>query len=87
MGCLDFFWDELDRFSELVGSIKEKGFYSVLDLLKSKSFHRCFGLPKSKASQVVGKERPDAPTSSGTWVSPAIPETNYPEVAILKIAR
>ncbi|PSS11641.1 DNA polymerase [Actinidia chinensis var. chinensis] len=50
---------------DLASSIEQKGFYSVPDLLKSKTFCRRFELHKPKALKNAGEERLNAPTLSG----------------------
>ena len=76
--------DELERFGEVSSSIEEKGFFSVLDLLESKSFYLSFTLPEPMASGKTGEDRPvdDTPYPNRAMrLSLAIPEMICIEVS------
>ncbi|GFZ14215.1 hypothetical protein Acr_24g0004050 [Actinidia rufa] len=79
--------DEPDRFGEVASSIEQKGLYSGPNLLKSKTFYRCFKLSKPKVPRMLARNDLTLPPHRAMWVSLAIPEMIYPEATILEIAR
>ncbi|GFS28942.1 hypothetical protein Acr_00g0004740 [Actinidia rufa] len=63
---LGFYGDEMKVFEEIFRSVEESGRFSVPVLLESKSFHRVFISPGSRASRTAGDNLPsgEAPSSS-----------------------
>ncbi|GFY91349.1 hypothetical protein Acr_07g0015450 [Actinidia rufa] len=64
-GLPRLFRDEPNRIGEVASSVEKKGFYSVPNLFKSKTFRRCFGPPRPKAPEDAGEKQPDSLNSSG----------------------